>query len=148
MALLDFINTHNTQTTMRVYSADSHQNLLYRPYLKNRFLDPIAYHPVSGVDMPGHFCEFIGPRWRLPFGPGPLGRRRVLNCLLQFRCVVRGLSALADGEDWCSARAVSAAGDAARAVTTSASRATVQLLNWGHQKWCIRHCVDKKIPQM
>lgn len=70
-------------------SFTEHQHLLSRPYLKNRLLDPIAY-PVSGVDMPGHFCEFIGPRWWLPFGPGPLARRRILNCLLQFRCGVRG----------------------------------------------------------
>lgn len=84
---------------MRVYGAADSQriNTFSSPYLKNRLLDPIAY-PVSGVDMPGHFCEFIGPRWRLPFGPGPLGRRRILNCLLQFRCGVRGLSALADGD--------------------------------------------------
>lgn len=86
-------------------SFTEHQHLLSRPYLKNRLLDPIAY-PVSGVDMPGHFCEFIGPRWWLPFGPGPLARRRILNCLLQFRCGVRGpkTRVVCARGDWCSVR--------------------------------------------
>lgn len=53
-------------------------------YLKDGLLNTVAY-PVSGVDVPGHLCKFIGPGWGLPFGPDPLARWRILNCLLQFR---------------------------------------------------------------
>lgn len=135
---LDSINTNTA--TMRVYGADSQRIIntfsRVRPYLKNRLLDPIAY-PVSGVDMPGHFCEFIGPRWWLPFGPGPLARRRILNCLLQFRCGVRGPKTRVVCAELAVTDAVcSCSEDAARPVTTRASRATVQLLNRGHQKLC------------
>lgn len=85
---LDPIKTNRTMCVWCRFP--SHYHLLPRPYLKNRLLNPVAY-PVSGVDVPGHFCEFIGPRRWLPFGPGPLARRRrILNCLLQFRCGVRG----------------------------------------------------------
>lgn len=40
-------------------------------YLKHGLLKPLSY-PVSGVDVPGHLSQFIGPGWRLPLRAAPL----------------------------------------------------------------------------
>lgn len=39
-----------------------------RPYLKHRLVS----YPVSGVDVPGHLSQFIGPGRGLPLGTAPL----------------------------------------------------------------------------
>lgn len=48
-------------------------------YLANRLLQRLCY-PVSGVDVPGHLGQFIGPGRRLPLRPPPL---RTALCWLQ-----------------------------------------------------------------
>lgn len=49
-------------------------------YLEHGLLHSISY-PVTGVNMSGHLCKFIGPRRWLPLGACPLWVR---YCLLQF----------------------------------------------------------------
>lgn len=49
-----------------------------RPYLKHGFVS----YPVSGVDVPGHLCQFIGPGRGLPLGAAPL---QLLLLLLRVR---------------------------------------------------------------
>lgn len=39
-----------------------------RPYLKHGLVS----YPVSGVDVPGHLSQFIGPGRGLPLGAAPL----------------------------------------------------------------------------
>lgn len=55
--------------------------LFFLSYLKHGLLHPLSY-PVTGVDVPGHLSQFVGPRRRLPLGATPLevpllGRRTV-----------------------------------------------------------------------
>lgn len=64
---------------LQILAVSRHVFFLF--YLKHGLLHPLCY-PVTGVDVPGHLSQFVGPRRRLALGATPLevpllGRRTV-----------------------------------------------------------------------
>lgn len=98
-------------------------------YLKHRLLQPVSY-PVSGVDVPGHLGQFIGPRWRLPLRAAPL------ELLLRCRIADRRLQ-LCFGSADRRENSVLAAGDARPPAT--------RLHRWC---WSITAITDTNIPNV
>lgn len=75
---------------------DTVKILFFLSYLANRLLRRLSY-PVSGVDVPGHLGQFIGPGRRLPLRPAPL---RAALCGLQLDSGPTSARRRTEGKSW------------------------------------------------